>query len=332
MREHRILRLVSALTITAALTFSVFASTALAALPTVKVGGGTTSACTTGTTSGATPSAGSPGAVAGFKIWAKNCDTSTLSKFFLTAPGSNAYGATWFNDANPTAISSCDTTGGVLKCTFGQVTPGQTIYVTVGITTGSGPSESVAFEWSASGFVLGKNKSHGDVFEWLDSVSLNGSANFAGQFAFDNTLAVIGNGSSLGNGNKQQTAIDATGEGAIPLTVQDGPNLPDTCTGVDVVCPTTFWSEWSEVNVDNGTVFGTAFKITITFYKGPNPNQVNGVYHSWTEGPAPHEELITTRFPAGGTPPSIPSFSVEKVGLNTVLVIYSFHNGPYRGY
>jgi hypothetical protein len=269
--------------------------------------------------------------VAGFKIWAKNCDSSTLSKFFLSAPGSNAYGATWFNDGNPNAISSCDHPNGVLKCTFGQVTSGQTIYVTVGITTGSGPTESVSFDWSTSGFVLGKNKSHGDAFEWKDQVSLNGSGDFAGQFAFDNTLALITNG-SVGNNNKQQTALDTTGHGAIPLTVLDGPNLPDSCAGVDVVCPTTFWSEWSEVSVDNGTVFGTAFKITITYYKGPNPNQVNGVYHSWTEGPLPHEELITAQFPPGGAPTEIPSFSVEKVGQNTVLVIYSYHNGPYRGY
>lgn len=411
MRDHRTLRFVSVLTITAALTFSVFASTALAALPNVIVGGGTSSACITGTTSGATPTAVSPGKVAGFKIWAKNCDSSTLSKFFLTAPGSNAYAATWFNDGNPNAMSSCDTTGGVLKCTFGQVAPGQTIYVTVGITTTSGPTESVGFEWSTSGFVLGKNKSHGDRFEWMDQVSLNGSADFAGQFAFDSTLALITNGSA-GINNKQQTAVDASGivsqlGQGIPLTVQDGDSTSNFCL-TPATCPTTFFGEWSTVNVDNGTTFGTAFKLTISIYKGPSPNQVNGIYHTWTDaavsgvtgvaatdtitsaahglangatikftalaggaGLTPgtlyyvrdvtantfkvaltpggtavdfttdisaatytgvHEEDITDTFPAGGSPTTIPSFSAEKVGQNLVLVIYSYHNGPFRGH
>jgi hypothetical protein len=129
--------------------------------------------------------------------------------------------------------------------------------------------------------------------------------------------------------------VSQLGQG-IPLTVQDGAGIDEGCidtTDPVFVCPTTFFGETSIVNVADDFLFTNAFKITITIYKGPNPSQINGIYHGYYDSADVfHQEDITARFPAGGTPNEIPSFSAEKVGQNTVLVIYSYHNGPFRGH
>jgi hypothetical protein len=355
MREHRNLRLVSVLTITAALTFSVFASSALAALPNVQTGGGLVATCDPAVerVSGAEPTAVSPGGIAAFRIWAKNCDTSSIQAFMLTAsttPNASVY------DPPGDAIGVIPSTGTcapgpAVNCSFGAFLPGQEIHVLVAfVAPQNGQTLNVDFQWKTTGQGPDpKKRSHGDTAHWLDSVAINSSANYAGTFAFDSSLLSVSDTSTnLNNSNKQSTAIDAaalaselgTGyTGGIPLTVQDGPGIVEGCvndpdaTPAIVCSDLVFFGETSVVNVNDGFEFANYFLITVTIYKGPNTNQVHGVYHNWldTDGNF-QQELIETQFPAGGTPNTFPSFSVEKVGQNTVLVIASHHNGPYRGY
>jgi hypothetical protein len=354
MRDHRSFRLVSVLTITAALTFSVFASTALAALPMVVTGGGTATSCVpSASVSGAEPAAVSPGGVAAFRIWARNCDTSSVQSFTLSAvttPNASVYDPPGDAIGVIPSRGAC-ATGPAVSCSFGTFSPGDEIFVLVAfVAPSSGQKLSVDFQWKTTGQAPDPNKhSHGDTVHWLDSAAINSSGNYAGTFAFDSSLLSLSDTSAnLNNSNKQSTAIDAaalaselgTGySGGIPLTVQDGPGIDTGCVNDPdaipaIVCSDlVFFGETSVVNVNDGFEFTNYFLITVTIYKGPNANQVHGVYHNWldTDGNF-QQELIETQFPAGGTPTTFPSFSVEKVGQNTVLVIASHHNGPYRGY
>ncbi len=354
MRDHR-LRLVSVLTITAALTFSVFAGTALAALPNIQTGGGLVATCDTTVerVSGAVPDAVSPGGVAAFRIWTKNCDTSTIQAFTLaaaTTPSASVYDPPGDAIGVIPSKGTC-ASGPAVSCSFGTFSPGEEIFVLVAfVAPSSGQTLSVDFQWKTTGQGPDpKKRSHGDTIHWLDSAAINSSANYAGTFAFDSSLlSLTDTSTNLNNSNKQSTAIDAaalasqlgTGyTGGIPLTVQDGAGIDEGCvddpdaTPAIVCSDFVFFGETSIVSVDNGFTFDSAFKITVTIYKGPNANQVNGIYHNWldTDGNF-HQEDITARFAPGGTPTQIPSFSAEKVGQNLVLVIYSYHNGPFRGH
>jgi len=358
MREHRTLRLVSALTIAATLSVSMLAGTALAALPNIHTGGGVTATCDPSITpvSGAVPTAVSPGGIVGFRIWAKNCDTSTQQSFTLTAvttpsaavydPPGDAIGVITSRDPGACAA------GTTLNCSFGTFAPGDEIFVLVAfVAPQNGQTLSVDFQWKTTGQGPDKKgRSHGDTIHWNDSVAINSTANYAGTFIFDSSLlsTPVSDVTTVNNNNKQSTAVDAAavasqlGSGisqGIPLTVQDGDTSDPGCVDDPnatpaIVCSNlVFFGETSVVNVNNGFVFANAFKITITIYKGPNPSQITGIYHNWIDANGDfQQELIETTFAPGTTPVTIPSFSAEKVGQNTVLVIYSYHNGPYRGF
>jgi hypothetical protein len=336
MRDHRNLRLVSVLTITAALTFSVFASTALAALPTIVTGGGTSTSCDpNASVSGAEPSAVSPGGVVAFRIWARNCDTSSVQSFTLSAvttPNASVYDPP--GDAIgviPSRAGTC-AAGPSVSCSFGTFAPGDEIFVLVAfVAPSSGQTLNVDFQWKTTGQGPDpKKRSHGDTAHWLDSVDLNGTTDYSGHFAFDSSLLLVGNGTNLGNNNKQSTAVDATalagelgtGTGTgIPLTVEDGTGLGAGCvTTSTFTCPTTFFGETSFINVGNNFVFDNAFNVTITIYKGPNANQVTGIYHGYIDENGNFQQE------------SIASFSAQKVGVNLVLTFPSHFNGQYRGY
>jgi hypothetical protein len=343
MREHRTLRLVSALTIAATLSVSVLASTAFAALPNISTGGGTVTTCdppsVTPGVSGADPASVCHGAVVAFRIWAKNCDTSTIQSLTLTAvPSPSA--AVYDPPGDPIGVipsrGICDP-GTVLNCSFGTFAPGDEIFVLVAfVTPQTGTHLDIDFQWKTTGQGPDpKGRSHGDTIHWADSVGLNSSGDFAGQFGFDSSLLNIAD-ASVNRNNIQSTALDATNTQAtlIGLTVQDGADVtpPSPVVGD---CTNEF-GQWSALNVGNNRIFpaGHAFKLTITIYQGPAPSQITGVCHVYleTDPSSPNvnkivAQSITTICDSATNPTNAPCFVATKVGLNTQLIQWFFHNG-----
>jgi hypothetical protein len=332
MRQNRLPRLLGALGLAISLAGGTLFGTALAAIP--KVG-------TTGTN--LSPAFVSNGGLAAFTVTATDNDTSTLAQFFLTeVTGATVYAVNSYLDGVQYVPNAC-TTGGQLECAFGQVKPNQTVSVTVAFVTPSGSKWTPDFEFSTTGYVLGKNNSHGDAFPVVSDCSdpsspacltvqlTNGNGDKAGSYVWNSSQSSVAD-AGISKNNPQSTALvlNSFGFGA---TVEDGSVINNCVTTQDLVCPTTFFGQTSQVSVANGTS-QPAFMIVIDLYKpGVNPNQVNGVYHYWNDGSGTGQELIITQCSGSPTPSSIPCFTATNLkGANLELTIWSYHNGNFRGY
>jgi hypothetical protein len=298
-------------------------ASALAATPNVVVGFGTAGQLLV---SGAQPTAVSPRAYVEFNIWARNDDTSTVSQFFLTETYLRTiYSASWSSSTGKTG--SCAPTT-PLNCSFGQLKPGQSIDAVIVLQTPAiGTSMPVNFVWSTVG--LG----HGDSFPITDSVAINGSPDFAGRFLVTSDSLTVGN-AAVGPGNSRSTAATVNASG-IPVTVQDGPGTPpdaQECITTDTIDCTDLFGEWSSVNVDNNTVFGSYFIVTITIAAASIPNGVTknnlAIWHSYFN-PATsawEQEVISASCTVAGTPCMLLTTSKT----TWVVTIHTFHNGNYR--
>lgn len=298
-------------------------SSTLAAIPNVHAGRGTVGQLLA---TGAQPGAVSPGAYVQFSTWARNDDTSTVSQFFLTeTTGRPINSATW---SGSNGSGSCATTL-PLNCSFGQLKPGQFVNAVIVLqTTGSLSPMPVRFVWSTVGI------GHGDSFPVDDSVGINGSGDFSGRFLIGSDSLNIGN-AGIGPGNSRSTAAAVNNSG-IPVTVQDGagfiPGDAQTCTVTDTFDCTGFFGDWSSVNVDNNTVFGSYFTVTITIDptsipKGVNKNNL-AVYHQYFDKATSSwkQEVISASCIDVGPPCMI--LTTSKTAW--VLTIRTFHNGNFR--
>ncbi len=313
--HQRIPRLVGALGLALALAAGMLSS-AMAATPKVTTWGTNLS-----------PAFVSNGGLAAFTVYARDDDTSTLAQFYLTETTSGTRAPSVY--AAIASQGTC-TQSGQLQCDFGQVKPGVTVTVTVAFTTGAGSSWSPDFEFSTTGFVTGKNRSHGDAFPVTDDLTVqltNGDRDHAGSYVWDSGQASVAD-TGITRSNPQSTAVTVSSTG-IGAAVSDGSVIG--CQGIDVTCPASLFGETSVVSVDNGLP-QPAFQIVIDYYKpGVNPNQVNGVYHSWNDASGTGDELITTQCSGSPVPSSVPCFTASKVGpQNLEIIIWTYHNGNYR--
>lgn len=303
----------------------VLPASTLAAIPDVTVGYGTEANPLT--TTGAQPTVVSPGAYVEFNIWARNDDTSTVSQFFLTeTTARTVYSASWSNSNGKTGSCPASTP---LNCSFGQVKPGQSIDAVIVLKTpGSGASMPVNFVWSTVGI------GHGDSFPKADSVSLNSTDDFAGGFVVSSDSVTIGN-TRVGPGNSRSTAATVNSSG-IPVTLQDGSGFvpPDaqSCTVTNTFDCTGFFGDWSSVNVDNNTVFGSYFTITITIDAASIPHGVTknnlAVYHQYFDNATSSwkQEIIAANCSTG----AIPCMILTTGKAFWVITIRTFHNGNFR--
>lgn len=254
-------RVIASLIIAASLLTASFATT-FGAVPNLGVGGGTNTSLfnATGVT-GATPTAVTPGKVAGFYLFAENRDAANVSSFFLTASTVATVtpeGALWSNFPNG-PWTSCETSPS-LKCTFGEFSSGEKIYVIAAYNLPTATSTSrtncltdpnrqtqpansygvnptgaswvcVDFQFGAtSGFVPGKNKSRGDAYHWFDAVNTDTGADQEAQFPFcdfsstaacDPSLLTVSNTQSLGKANPQWTQVQVPNDRAVFNTAQN---------------------------------------------------------------------------------------------------------------
>ena len=271
------------------------------------------------------------GQVAAFRVHAANpsSNTSNISQLYLTEKsGASVYGI--LGDDR----GGC-TTSGQLLCSFGALRPGQSIDFDVALTapTGSG-TWHLDFEFSSTGYTNDKKgNSHGDLFFqlWnLTTPATGTTVDTAGTYVWDATHQSFHNGLALGNGNKQSTSVTVTGTN-FPPSLADGTTLTFTC-GTGFNCPGTFFGQVSQVDVDNGA--NHLIHVVIQLYKpGKNPNQVNGVYHQYTDSSnVLQEEFITTVCDSATAPSTVPCFLATKIGNNLQLDIWAPHNGKYGGF
>jgi len=279
------------------------------------------------------------GQVAAFHVVATNpsTNTSNISQLYLTErSGASVYGILPVGGDR----AGCTTTGQLL-CSFGALRPGQTIDFTVALTapTGSG-TWHVDFEFSSTGYVIGTNRSHGDLFIQtydLTTPSTGDTVDTAGTYVWDTSHRSFHNGLSLGNTNKQSTSVTVF-DTTFPASAADGSTLTFTCD-LSVSCPATFFGQVSQVDVDNG--LNHTIHVVMQLYKpGKNPSQVNGVYHQWTTGTGTvgdpfvtHEETITTVCDSASAPTTVPCFLATKLGGNNLqLDVWILHNGKLGGF
>jgi len=287
-----------------ALSVAVPAAT-LAATPTVATGYGSEAVPLTGT--GAQPTTVTPGARVQFSLWARNDDPSTISQFFLTESlNRTIYSAAW--SSSDGSSGTCPTTV-PLTCSFGQVTPGESIDAVIVLqTTTTGASMPVNFVWSTVGI------GHGDSYPSPDSVGLNGTGNFKGRFLVSGDLLTVGNVESLSASNKQSTVVTSPQAG-IGVSVQDGSDVLSACVPV-----TKCFGETSEIHVGNGSSQYGQFKVVVSLHSSEIPNGINAnnlkVYHDGVQ--------ITT---ICASTPVADCYSVQKFKWGLQVTIWLLQNG-----
>jgi hypothetical protein len=300
-------RRIAAAGLTAALLLSASgAGSVFAALPDVRIGSGATATCATQVSTSPENPANSavPAQVpanegadrtAAFYVWAKNCDTSTVSQFFLSVQTAGTVVAILKDDLS--AVDPRCSTQTDPQCTFGQVKPQGEVHLVVIVKAPATASTlAVNFLWTTVG------NGHGDNFPWYDSVVVTGDGNVAGAFLYapktPNKSFTISN-LPVGQGGGGTSTSVTIAKQNIPVTVQDGPNVPD-------VCPAVFncVAETSEIHVGDGTDKYGLFKVVITIDKSAYSG-INGsltVIHILDDGVTYNE--ITATCPRNGTPTS----------------------------
>jgi hypothetical protein len=118
------------------------------------------------------------------------------------------------------------------------------------------------FKLDSTGDPAGGNNSHGDSLPLTVTTGVNTNANFDGGFTID--TSALQTGGTLGSGNKQTTGL-VPPSSFIPATVEDGITTGIACT---IAACANQVGEWSRVNVNNGTIYGSAFKVTMMVWGG----------------------------------------------------------------
>lgn len=286
----------------------------------------------------ATPSTVSPGDVAGYVVTYRNDDSSTISKVALTATMSDGFA--YAIQSVSTSAGSCKTTA-PLSCSLGNVKPGQTVTIVVGLTTSSASaSVTTTFDFSSGGSTPSDGgTSHGDSWFASATTSLSSDPNFRGRFIAKSTQQTVENLQTLSATNPHATKVVAPVT-LIPVTVQDGPATALACGGVFTQCPGTAFGETSSISVDGGRTFTSPFRVIVSFDSSEIPSGVNQgnikVYHQWSDASGTGEQLIAARCvvaKGASTPSNAPCVTVKKLpGNDLEVTVWTFHNGSMKGY
>lgn len=266
----------------------------------------------------------SPGAAAGYQVTITNNGPSNISALYLVDEVNGSVNAPTVYVT--TTQGTCAPVGQPLDCSFGALTPVNSVTVIVAYTTPtSGSSFSVEFQGNTSGdtFKDGlKGRSHGDTLlpdPVVTTTALNSGKNFAGQFSTADGTA-FGNNAQLSGNNKQATAL-ANLPAGVPATVADGAGASGTCVtnlGEGINCA-LIDGEWSEVFVAGGGTLNESFFVIMKF---KNVDEPSAIFHSF--GPPADQELIQQCSETGG---SVPCFTWDDA--TETATIETFHNGSY---
>jgi hypothetical protein len=206
------------------------------------------------------------------------------------------------------------------------------------------PAFCITGRWSANGAPSSDGgTSHGDYFNWFDGAGLSSDAiNFRGRFVYLDGQKIVANDLNVGSSNKQGTQATVN-DLNIPVTVQDGPNVPSICTttillndGSTFDC-TTLTSETSVVDVDFGNTV-KLFPILVKFNQAPTNLKGNAPFaiHQYVVPGSNPLQTITEKISAScvlknGVPTAaspIPCLTVANGGKQ--VTIWNDHNGKFQ--
>jgi len=258
---------------------------------------------------------------AGFLVTITNTGKSNMAQLYLT---SDVAAAPLYTSPSK---GSCGASG-VLLCNLGALNSNAS--VTVLVVYGVGSSNfTVEFQANTTGQSGSDGgTSHGDTLRKQATTSVSSSQNFGGGFVVGSLD--VSNFQTVGSGNHQSTKVSAP-ESLIPATVEDGITTGIACNATK--CANAF-GDWSVVNVNNGHVYGAAFKVTLMIWGGSVPNGATTssivLLHTLDNGTT--TETVSTRCtPTTGTPTNAECITVTKVGNNFQIVAWLFKNGGIRG-
>jgi hypothetical protein len=265
-----------------------------------------------------TPSVVHNGANAGYVVTISNSGPSNIAALYLDTADSPTY------VSGP--AGACSTPGVPLHCSFGALTAGSSVTVTVAYATpSSGTKFSEQFLSNTTGATTSDQggDSHGDNKTATGSTTLTTDKNFAGGFAIDRES--VGTDTSLGNKNVQATSVTPPESGVV-ATVQDGSGAGTfTCTG----CTKTLFGEWSKVTVNGGLPSTTLFPVTLLVYGKSLPKDATvdtiDLVHVLDNGTT---EILSTRC---GTDPSPNCVTVTPVGSTFRITGWVYQNGGFKG-
>jgi hypothetical protein len=287
----------------------------LAALPDVHVGYGTNWEANPAPGNGASPQAVRPSEPVLVQVWARNFDSSTISQFYLTVSTSGTLvRTTWTKSTGQAGICTATST---YTCSFGQLKPGVTVYVTAlftaPATTALESTMTNGFSFSTTGTAPdGGDNSHGDTWPISNPVRVSTSDDFGGRYLLDGDTTIVQNVQELSSTNRQATIVYSPSSG-IGVTVEDG------LTGG---CPpdATWCSETSEIHVGDGSTQYGAFKVVISLHSSELPSGVNAnnivVYH---DGVAIADTC--------GKTPNADCYSVKKFSWGLQVTVWLLQNG-----
>lgn len=290
-------------------------------------------------TATAVPSTVTPGDVAGYVVQYRNDDSSTISKVALTATMSDGFA--YAVQSATTSAGSCKTGTGPLSCSLGNVKPGATVTIVLGLTTSTASSSvTTTFDFTSGGSTpTDGGTSHGDSWFASATTALSADPNFRGRFVAKSTQQTVENLQTLSATNPHATKVIAPVT-LIPVTVQDGPATALACGGAFTQCPATAFGETSQISVDGGRTFASPFKVIVSFDSSEIPSGVNQgnikIYHQWSDGFGTGEQLLADRCvtaKGASTPSNAPCVTVRKLpGNDLEVTVWTFHNGSMKGY
>jgi hypothetical protein len=276
----------------------------------------------TSLTSGRVQAQAAPGFNAAFDIWARNTGPSNISKLFLTGITSGTFEEVTL--VNTGTNGSCGAGPGTndveLHCSWTSGVPrGATIQIRVVFTTpSSGQSMPVDFEWSTTGFVSGKNNSHGDAFKQLDSVPLNGNINvYNGGYLATGDSVIVATSAALNRNNPQSTKITAP-ETGIPVSAAEDSNISQ-CTAL---FGNDCFGQAIVLNVNNGKVYADGFRVDVVYNRKEQDAQF---IHFFDD--TGFEELATC-----AATPVAPCAKVTTQGNTTFATLFLTENGKTFGH
>jgi len=291
------------------------------------------------------PDTVSAGNTAAFNLTFTNNGPSNISTLFLAAD--TPTGAQFVGTFNGPVLGTspygtCPNTGGSLGCSFGAVNAGVgpiTLTVVYVVPSNLNGDFTITFHYNSTG-TTGGNSHGNDIAAPSGTVHVTTDTNFAGRYVVNGNQLTISDGTTLSKTNKQSTAIDATGTCAptcptlISLTAQDGPKVtpPPVTAGTDCSPTSSVIGEWSAIDVGDNTSFTNPFRVTMTIYQGPNPNQVTGLCWIYLDTVTNNVTGLFLSNPDNlcsdpTSPSTVPCFLLNKTGNNLQVVFITRHNG-----
>ena len=231
---------------------------------------------------------------------------STASKVYLNAPITGGTGVPLLSvTRNGSAVDACEVVADPLaiRCEFRKVRNGDVLQAVFSVSPAADASAVTAdAEWSTTGYVSGRNNSHGDAWEdGAKTAFRNASPNFAGGFGNQN----LSTGGVLGYGNRQIASL-------VGLPAAGYASIDDDAGTTDTHYPLI------AIKVNDG--HPAAFVVQIV-YKAGSPAPASFVH---TSDGYPTAEYLPCVY---GQPKE--GCFTYKASTNTAT-IYLLHNGSLR--